>query len=61
LGEPKRCRVCGLPGARNRAGLPPDHTRAQHEALRPGARQPTVRIAAFGAPRSTTPRRWQRA
>jgi hypothetical protein len=65
LGEFKRCRVCGLPGARNRADLAPGHTREEHEQQRPAVKvkPPTVRMARapFDAPRSTTPRRWQRA
>jgi hypothetical protein len=62
LGERKRCRVCGLPGARNMAALAPGHSRDEHERLRikPLSVQPLAR-ASFDAPRSTTPRRLQRA
>jgi hypothetical protein len=34
LGQIKRCRVCGLSGARNMAQLPPGHSRKEHERLR---------------------------
>src|SRR5436305_1201471 len=34
LGELKRCRVCGLSGARNVQALPPDHSREEHDRLR---------------------------
>jgi hypothetical protein len=62
IGETKRCRVCGLPNARNVAALPKGHSRQEHEALR--VRPPSVPAIAplpFDAPRLRTPRRWQRA
>jgi hypothetical protein len=61
LGEFKRCRVCGLPGARNLAALPPGHTREEHEQLRVKPPSVTLSSRAFDAQRSTSPRRWQRA
>jgi hypothetical protein len=44
IGETKRCRVCGLEGARNQAGLRPDHSPQDHERWKLTLRtQPTRR------------------
>jgi hypothetical protein len=44
IGETKCCRVCGLEGARNQAGLRPDHSQQDHERWKLTPRtQPTLR------------------
>jgi hypothetical protein len=52
LGETKRCRVCGLEGSRNFAGLKPGHSRQEHQGwkLRQAASRRAREVAAEGDP-----------
>jgi hypothetical protein len=53
IGETKRCRVCGLEGARNEAHLPRGHSRADHQRyklkLQPADARPRKRNTAAEA------------